>query len=154
MGEPSSRKRTRIVAIVLSGAALAAALFLVWRTNRYVGPTGPRNNLYREMSRTMGSIETGQKNAFQQETEVDGGAEPKYVHTFCPSMHCLKITPPDPSRCQYSVDSNGKADAEARWSAHAICDLGDGDGPMEMWIAGKGTATGDAERTEWRVTGD
>jgi hypothetical protein len=129
-----------------------------------------------EATRCLGAIETGEKNGYQQETDLSGNGVGPYVHKFCPSAapvptkipagtragtpmdfdtegwRCLKFSINEPHRYQYGVVGNPKIGTDARYVATARGDL-DGDGVSSKFeLEGRGGASGDAERVRVEIT--
>lgn len=128
--------------------------------------------------RALGSIETGLKNAYQQEFDTSGTGVGPFVHTFCPTSaspvpaaipqgpvavpssdwntetwRCLKFSFSEPVRCQYSFESNGLIGDKARGTATVRCDP-DGDGVLVVArLAVAGDASGDSRRLAMTLTG-
>jgi hypothetical protein len=129
-----------------------------------------------EATRNLGAIETGEKMAYQMETDQSGSGIGPYVHKFCenagptpkiipagtqvavkstdwsaPGWFCLRFSINVPFRYQYATVENGKIGADATYTATARGDL-DGDGTTSTFeLTGRGTTTGDAERVTFRV---
>jgi hypothetical protein len=124
-----------------------------------------------EALRNLGSIETGSKNMFQQETDLSETGIGPFVHTFCPTgkpvpavlpaagektkvepaewdaatWRCLKFSIHEPQLFQYSYEHNGKTGVESGYVATARRRLTTGK-IRTYRLAGRGSPTGDAVR--------
>ena len=156
-----------VVAIIGVLAALA-----IYGVSRYL-----KHSKTAEATRNLGSIETGSKNSFQQETDTSGAGSGPFTHQFCAkataavpaagvplaakvkagatewgaaAWTCLKFSINEPQFYQYSYDSTGTGTG-ASYTATAIGDL-DGNGTKSNFqLIGKGSTTGDAERISLKI---
>ena len=137
-------------------------------------PLTVEQEIDREGTRNLGSLETGSKNMYQQETDTSaaGTGEGPYVHRFCPSSKtplpaelppagqrvkvpteawndpawsCLKFSINEPQYFQYSYENNGKDGVEAGYIATARRRLPNGK-IRTFRLVGGGSSTGDAVR--------
>jgi type IV pilus assembly protein PilA len=158
-----------VVAIIGVLAALA-----IYGVSRYL-----KHSKTAEATRNLGSIETGSKNAFQQETDSSGVGSGPYFHQFCPaaaaavpaavpkaskekapatawddsSWKCLKFSINEPQFYQYNYTSTGTGTA-ATYAASAVGDL-DGNGATSLFqLNGAGSSTGDATRVSLVITNE
>ncbi len=156
-----------VVAIIGVLAALA-----IYGVSRYL-----KHSKTAEASRNLAAMETGSKNAYQQETDQNGAGTGPYIHTFCmsaaskqPSVlpaaskgmgvyteltwQCLKFSVNEPQFYQYDYQSNsvgGGVGTSATYTAIANGDL-DGNGVASTFLLmGQGGMTGDAQRIRWQV---
>ncbi|GAC1579838.1 MAG: hypothetical protein NVS3B20_10730 [Polyangiales bacterium] len=159
-----------VVAIIGVLAALA-----IYGVSRYL-----KHSKTAEATRTLGALDTGSKNSFQQETDSSGtaGTGP-FVHQFCvtgaavpsagvPSAskvkvaatewatatwQCLKFSINEPQFYQYSYTSSGTGPA-ALYTASAVGDL-DGNGTKSLFeLDGAGSTTGDAQRVALKIVNE
>ena len=130
-----------VVAIIGVLAALA-----IYGVSRYL-----KHSKTAEATRNLGSIETGSKNQFQQETDTSGTGIGPYAHKFCPvgvavpttvpkaqkvkvdstfwndsAWKCLKFSINEPQFYSYSYNATGEG-VTATYTALAMGDL-DGNG--------------------------
>jgi type IV pilus assembly protein PilA len=158
-----------VVAIIGVLAALA-----IYGVSRYL-----KHSKTAEATRNLGSIETGSKNAFQQETDSSGTGVGPYYHTFCTpattpvpataplaskvkvvatawddtAWKCLKFSINEPQFYSYNYSSAGTGVA-ATYQASATGDL-DGNGALSLFqLNGAGSATGDATRVSFIITNE
>jgi type IV pilus assembly protein PilA len=151
-----------VVAIIGVLAALA-----IYGVSRYL-----KHSKTAEATRNLGSIETGSKNQFQQETDTSGAGTGPFVHRFCPSATakvpgtipaaqklkvapadwgtttwtCLKFSINEPQFYSYNYTNNGSDGTAAQYTATAEGDL-DGNGTTSTFtLIGAGSVTGDATR--------
>lgn len=128
-----------------------------------------------EATRNLGAIETGEKNAFQQETDSSNQGTGPFVHKFCPTAapvpatipagtrvsssgawnteawRCLKFSINEPHRYQVGVVDNGNTGTAAGYVATARGDL-DGDGVASKFeLEGRGDSSGDAVRVHLQI---
>lgn len=154
-----------VVAIIGVLAALA-----IYGVSRYL-----KHSKTAEATRNLGSIETGSKNQFQQETDTSGLGTGPFVHQFCPveapvpatppkaaktkldpttwttaGWTCLKFSINEPQFYAYSYTSAGTGTA-ALYTAVAEGDL-DGNGTTSRFqLNGGGSITGDAQRIGLKI---
>ncbi len=158
-----------VVAIIGVLAALA-----IYGVSRYL-----KHSKTAEATRNLGSIETGSKNQFQQESDVSGSGVGPFVHNFCTSSggmvpiappkaaktkvlsadwdattwKCLKFSINEPQFYAYGYSSSGEGPT-ATYTAAAMGDL-DGNGVnSEFILTGGGSPTGDAQRVSLRITNE
>lgn len=162
-----------VVAIIGVLAALA-----IYGVSRYL-----KHSKTAEATRNLGSIETGSKNQFQQETDTSGSGTGPYVHTFCPNAtikppsnnsdpapkaqkvqapaadwndstwKCLKFSINEPQFYRYDYAGAGSG-VTASYTASAYGDL-DGNGTTSLFqLTGAGSTTGDAQRISLRITNE
>ena len=137
-----------------------------------------KSNPDAEGSRNVGSIETGSKNAFQQETDVSATGIGPFVHRFCPSStkpvpatllaagatytpkaedwdtptwRCLKFSVNEPMLYQYAYEWNGKDGVDSAYDATARRRLPNGKIRV-VRLSAKGSQTGDAVRVSLTAT--
>ncbi|MBI2389723.1 MAG: prepilin-type N-terminal cleavage/methylation domain-containing protein [Deltaproteobacteria bacterium] len=155
-----------VVAIIGVLAALA-----IYGVSRYL-----KHSKTAEATRNLGSMETGSKNQFQQETDMSGtaGTGP-FVHQFCtpetrvpatipkaakekvaPALwdgagwKCLKFSINEPQFYAYTYTSAGTG-TDAIYTATAEGDL-DGNGVTSSFqLIGQGSTTGDASRLAMKI---
>jgi type IV pilus assembly protein PilA len=147
-----------VVAIIGVLAALA-----IYGVSRYL-----KHSKTAEATRNLGSIETGSKNKFQQETPI---TDTQFVHVFCDpatakvpaappkaqkikvpgtdwnalTWQCLKFSINEPQFYSYGYTSAGEG-VTAAYTATAEGDL-DGNGTNSLFsLQGAGSQTGDAQR--------
>ncbi len=160
-----------VVAIIGVLAALA-----IYGVSRYL-----KHAKTAEATRNLGSIETGSKNQFQQETDTSGTGIGPFVHRFCPdttgpvpaavpaaakvkatatdwnqaAWQCLKFSINEPQFYQYSyVGNTGTTGTAATYTATANGDL-DGNGTLSTFqLTGAGSLTGDAQRQALKITNE
>ncbi len=161
-----------VVAIIGVLAALA-----IYGVSRYL-----KHSKTAEATRNLGSIETGSKNQFQQETDTSGTGTGPFVHRFCPdstinppgsavpsaakvkavatdwndpAWQCLKFSINEPQFYMYTYKGNtGTTGTAALYTATANGDL-DGNGTQSTFqLTGSGSATGDAQRNALRITNE
>jgi type IV pilus assembly protein PilA len=154
-----------VVAIIGVLAALA-----IYGVARYL-----KHSKTAEATRNLGSIETGSKNKFQQESTSDGLT---FSHKFCDNAgptpatppkaaktkvaasdwtavgwECLKFSVNEPQFYAYKYTSAGTGTA-ATYTANAMGDL-DGNGTTSNFsLQGAGTSTGDAQRVKLLITNE
>ena len=158
-----------VVAIIGVLAALA-----IYGVSRYL-----KHSKTAEATRNLGSVETGSKNAFQQETDTSAakdGTGP-FTHQFCPTAVikppggsipvaakikaaaadwndpawvCLKFSINEPQFYRYSYDSTGVATG-ATYTATANGDLDGNTVVSTFQIVGTGSTTGDATRLNFNI---
>ena len=159
-----------VVAIIGVLAALA-----IYGVSRYL-----KHSKTAEATRNLGSIETGSKNQFQQETDTSGTGAGPFVHQFCtpatakvPSTgvpaakkekvvatewdastwQCLKFSINEPQFYAYNYNSAGTGTA-ATYTATAEGDL-DGNTTTSLFeLKGAGSTTGDAQRLSLKITNE
>jgi len=157
-----------VVAIIGVLAALA-----IYGVSRYL-----KHSKTAEATRNLGSIETGSKNAFQQETDTSGTGGGPFVHQFCPAGAAVPTTPPsaaktkvvatewnlpawtclkfsinEPQFYSYTYAASGTGTA-ALYTATANGDL-DGNGTTSVFeLTGAGSVTGDAQRLALKITNE
>lgn len=158
-----------VVAIIGVLAALA-----IYGVSRYL-----KHSKTAEATRNLGSIETGSKNQFQQETDTSGVGTGPFVHNFCPTAtakvpssvpqaqkikvpssewdasawKCLKFSINEPQFYSYGYTSAGSGTA-ATYVATAEGDL-DGNSTTSLFqLNGAGSTTGDAQRVSLRITNE
>ena len=158
-----------VVAIIGVLAALA-----IYGVSRYL-----KHSKTAEATRNLGSIETGSKNQFQQETDTSGTGVGPFVHNFCTNSgatvpiappkaaktkvlssdwdattwKCLKFSINEPQFYAYGYSSSGEGPT-ASYTATAMGDL-DGNGVnSEFVLTGGGSPTGDAQRVSLRITNE
>lgn len=154
-----------VVAIIGVLAALA-----IYGVARYL-----KHSKTAEATRNLGSMETGSKNSYQQESTSDGisfshkfcdGAgptpltAPKASKTKVPSgdwtaagWECLKFSVNEPQFYSYKYASSGTGTG-AKYTATANGDL-DGNGATSKFeLTGAGSATGDAQRVKLLITNE
>jgi type IV pilus assembly protein PilA len=158
-----------VVAIIGVLAALA-----IYGVSRYL-----KHSKTAEATRNLGSMETGSKNAFQQEFDTSGTGIGPFTHQFCPSAtakvpatvplaskvkttatdwttttwSCLKFSINEPQFYQYDYQAAGVAVA-ATYTGSAYGDL-DGNGTVSTFaLNGAGSATGDAQRISLLITNE
>lgn len=128
-----------------------------------------------EATRSLGAIETGARQQYQQETPYLGD-DKLFVHSFCANAPltpstipnarkvtvpasawdnagwaCLKFSMVDPQYYAYKHDSNGATGTAATYTATAAGDL-DGNGTTALFeLSGHGGPFGDAVRDSMRV---
>jgi type IV pilus assembly protein PilA len=155
-----------VVAIIGVLAALA-----IYGVSRYL-----KHSKTAEASRNLASMETGSKNAYQQDTDQNGNGTGPYVHMFCGSSaktpattpkaakdkgdytgdgwKCLKFSVNEPQFYSYTYATNSKTGIDAVYTATANGDL-DGNGTESTFeLAGKGGDTGDAVRASFKITNE
>jgi type IV pilus assembly protein PilA len=155
-----------VVAIIGVLAALA-----IYGVSRYL-----KHSKTAEASRNLASMETGSKNAYQQDTDQGGNGTGPYVHMFCGSSaktpgttpkaakakgdytgdgwKCLKFSVNEPQFYSYTYATNSQTGTAAVYTATANGDL-DGNGVESTFeLAGKGGDTGDAVRTSFKITNE
>lgn len=161
-----------VVAIIGVLAALA-----IYGVSRYL-----KHSKTAEATRNLGSIETGSKNQFQQETDTSGIGSGPFVHRFCPnstisppstglpaaakikapaadwnddSWQCLKFSINEPQFYRYTyVGNTGLTGTAAAYTATANGDL-DGNGTTSTFeLTGAGSTTGDAQRQALKITNE
>ncbi len=131
-----------------------------------------------EATRALSSIETGQRQQFQRETEWPPGSSDhvRYEHAFCPDTPltpsaipsgrkltvppaewnasgwtCMKFSMNDPQYYAYRSVTNGSVGTDATYTATAQGDL-DGNGTSSLFeIVSRGGSLGDAIRENFRV---
>jgi len=162
-----------VVAIIGVLAALA-----IYGVSRYL-----KHSKTAEATRNLGSIETGSKNAFQQETDTSSakdGTGP-FKHVFCTpgvtvakvpttvpaaqkikvdstlwsadTWQCLKFSINEPQFYSYGYTSSGEGTA-ALYTATAEGDL-DGNTTTSLFsLQGAGSITGDAQRVKLQITNE
>lgn len=157
-----------VVAIIGVLAALA-----IYGVSRYL-----KHSKTAEATRNLGSIETGSKNQFQQETDTSGTGVGPFVHQFCaseammpttpplaaktklaptvwntPGWTCLKFSINEPQFYAYQYTASGTGTA-ALYTAIASGDL-DGNGTKSLFtLTGGGSITGDAQRIGLLITNE
>jgi type IV pilus assembly protein PilA len=157
-----------VVAIIGVLAALA-----IYGVSRYL-----KHSKTAEATRNLGSIETGSKNQFQQETDTSGTGVGPFAHQFCPTeamvpssppkaaktkldsttwntagWTCLKFSINEPQFYAYSYSASGTGTA-AVYTAVASGDL-DGNGTTSAFtLKGAGSPTGDAQRVGLQITNE
>jgi hypothetical protein len=130
-----------------------------------------------EAYRVLGSIETGNKVAFQEEFDISGKNQGPYVHRFCPSTKpipaalpapnekvtvpasewsapgwkCLRFSWDEPLLFQYTYEWNGLDGVQTGYVATARRRLPDGKTRV-IRLEGKGSATGEAVRVSLTTT--
>ncbi len=158
-----------VVAIIGVLAALA-----IYGVSRYL-----KHSKTAEATRNLGSIETGSKNQFQQETDPSGTGIGPFVHNFCPkstisppsaglpkaakvkaaatdwddaAWKCLKFSINEPQFYMYTyVSDTAKTGTDAQYTAIANGDL-DGNGTASTFtLTGAGSTTGDAQRLSLKI---
>ena len=161
-----------VVAIIGVLAALA-----IYGVSRYL-----KHSKTAEATRNLGSIETGSKNQFQQETDTSGTGVGPFVHRFCPNSainppstglpsaakikspaadwndpawSCLKFSINEPQFYQYKyVGNTTTTGTAATYTATANGDL-DGNGTQSTFqLTGSGSLTGDAQRNALKITNE
>jgi type IV pilus assembly protein PilA len=160
-----------VVAIIGVLAALA-----IYGVSRYL-----KHSKTAEATRNLGAIETGSKNAFQQETDQSGSGVGPFVHQFCPTSAisppstglpaaakikapaadwndpawvCLKFSINEPQFYKYSYSTNSSTGTAATYQATANGDL-DGNGTASTFLlTGAGSQTGDATRVSIVITNE
>ena len=161
-----------VVAIIGVLAALA-----IYGVSRYL-----KHAKTAEATRNLGSMETGSKNQFQQETDTSGIGTGPFVHTFCPNSainppstglpaaakikappadwgdpawQCLKFSINEPQFYRYTyVGNTTTTGTAATYTATANGDL-DGNGVQSTFqLIGAGSQTGDAQRTALLITNE
>jgi type IV pilus assembly protein PilA len=160
-----------VVAIIGVLAALA-----IYGVSRYL-----KHSKTAEATRNLAAMENGSKNAYQQETDVNGNGTGPYIHTFCVSAgpqpattpkaakalgdystspaadgwKCLKFSVNEPQfyKYTYTGDTN-KSGTDAIYTATANGDL-DGNGVESSFVlVGQGGTSGDAVRASFKVTNE
>ena len=157
-----------VVAIIGVLAALA-----IYGVSRYL-----KHSKTAEATRNLGSIETGSKNQYQQETDQGGAGTGPFVHQFCssqgkvpgtvpaaakvktsatdwngPGWQCLKFSINEPQFYAYEYAATGIGTA-AVYTATATGDL-DGNGTTATFVlSGAGSLTGDAQRVSLKITNE
>jgi type IV pilus assembly protein PilA len=160
-----------VVAIIGVLAALA-----IYGVSRYL-----KHSKTAEATRNLGAMETGSKNAFQQETDTSGSGTGPFVHKFCNSSTisppstglpaaakikapstdwndaawtCLKFSINEPQFYQYTYTTNSSTGTAATYAATANGDL-DGNGTKSTFqLNGQGSSTGDATRLSMVITNE
>ena len=161
-----------VVAIIGVLAALA-----IYGVSRYL-----KHSKTAEATRNLGSIETGSKNQFQQETDSSSskdGTGP-FVHRFCetasakvPSSvpaaqkikvdsslwniatwQCLKFSINEPQFYAYGYTNNGSDGTAAVYTATAEGDLDGNSTTSTFQLTGAGSPTGDAQRLGLKITNE
>lgn len=161
-----------VVAIIGVLAALA-----IYGVSRYL-----KHSKTAEATRNLGSIETGSKNQYQQETDTSGTGSGPFVHKFCanatktPSAtpkaeklkvtsgaatgwnqigwQCLKFSINEPQFYAYTYSENSSTGTAAQYTALANGDL-DGNGIESTFeLKGAGSPTGDAQRLSLKITNE
>jgi type IV pilus assembly protein PilA len=157
-----------VVAIIGVLAALA-----IYGVSRYL-----KHSKTAEATRNLGSIETGSKNQFQQETPK-AGSDTEFVHKFCdnatakvpatppkaakikvpsvawddPTWKCLKFSINEPQFYSYNYTGAGEG-ITAAYTGTAEGDL-DGNGTNSLFsLQGAGSTTGDAQRIRLAITNE
>jgi type IV pilus assembly protein PilA len=157
-----------VVAIIGVLAALA-----IYGVSRYL-----KHSKTAEATRNLSAMETGSKNAYQQEFDQGGSGVGPYVHTFCmsgtiqpssgvpqaakasgvwtdPAWLCLKYSVNEPQFYAYTYVGNTNAiGTAASYTATANGDL-DGNKTISTFeLIGIGGASGDAQRKSFKVTNE
>ncbi len=157
-----------VVAIIGVLAALA-----IYGVSRYL-----KHSKTAEATRNLSAIETGSKNAYQQEFDSGGGGTGPYIHTFCrtgtvqPSggapkaakqngtwtdaaWLCLKFSINEPQFYAYTYTGDtSKSGTQAFYTATANGDL-DGNGTNSTFaLTGIGGQSGDAQRKSFVVVNE
>jgi len=172
--QQSGAAHVAVISIVTIAGAVATVVF--GGASKYI-----LHSKTAEATRNLGSIETGEKNKFQQETDSspkEDGTGP-FVHTFCPSSKavpagvpkgvkvkvdskewdeaswkCLKFSINEAQFYQYKAVANGASGTAAMYTARVNGDL-DGDGVLSTFqLVGQGTTTGDASRVSLTITNE
>jgi len=162
-----------MIVVAIIGVLAALAIYCV---SRYL-----KHSKTAEATRNLGSIETGSKNSFQQETDTSGSGVGPFVHRFCntaaikppstgvpsaakvkapaadwndPTWVCLKFSINEPQFYQYSYTSNSGTGTGATYTAIANGDL-DGNGTQSTFtLTGAGSPTGDAQRISLQIVNE
>jgi type IV pilus assembly protein PilA len=156
-----------VVAIIGVLAALA-----IYGVSRYL-----KHSKTAEATRNLSALETGSKNAYQQEFDQGGAGTGPYVHTFCqtgtiqpgtipaakkvsgvwtdPAWVCLKFSVNEPQFYSYTYTGDTTAvGTTAMYTAMANGDL-DGNGTASTFkLIGQGGTTGDAQRKSFQVVNE
>jgi len=162
-----------VVAIIGVLAALA-----IYGVSRYL-----KHSKTAEATRNLGSIETGSKNAYQQEFDTSGSGTGPFVHTFCPTATitpaaipsaakvkvtsgagtgwnqvgwvCLKFSINEPQFYAYTYTGDTTlTGTAATYVAVANGDL-DGNGTSSTFtLTGAGSVTGDAQRISLAIVNE
>jgi len=156
-----------VVAIIGVLAALA-----IYGVSRYL-----KHSKTAEATRNLGSIETGSKNSYQQETDSGGSGTGPYVHQFCDSTGggknpatvpqaakssttwntstwtCLKFSINEPAFYSYQYASSGIGTA-ALYTSDAFGDLDGNSTQSTFQMVGKGGSSGDAQRVSFQITNE
>lgn len=157
-----------VVAIIGVLAALA-----IYGVSRYL-----KHSKTAEATRNLSALETGSKNAYQQEFDQNGAGTGPYVHTFCPSGSiqpasgvpmaakangswtapawlCLKFSVNEPQFYAYTYNSVTTATGTAAlYTAMANGDLDGNSTNSTFELVGKGGTSGDAQRVSFKVTNE
>jgi type IV pilus assembly protein PilA len=159
-----------VVAIIGVLAALA-----IYGVSRYL-----KHSKTAEATRNLGSMETGAKNSFQQESDTSGTGVGPFVHRFCisataavpaavpqaskalaaagawndPAWQCLKFSINEPQFYSYNYSANTSTATAAAYTATAMGDL-DGNGTNSTFtLIGVGSQTGDAQRQSLQIVNE
>ena len=158
-----------VVAIIGVLAALA-----IYGVSRYL-----KHSKTAEATRNLAAMETGSKNAYQQETDQNGAGTGPYIHTFCGTAvspqpaavpaamkvsgvytevtwQCLKFSVNEPQFYQYDYKSNSPSGVgtAAVYSATAMGDLDGNTVTSTFLLMGQGGSSGDAQRIKWQVVNE
>lgn len=157
-----------VVAIIGVLAALA-----IYGVSRYL-----KHSKTAEASRNLASMETGSKNAYQQDFDQNQAGTGPYVHTFCMSASkqpaagtpkaakgvgvytdegwkCLKFSINEPQFYLYTYTGDTtKVGTQATYTAMANGDLDGNTVESTFALIGKGGASGDAERASFKITNE